>query len=70
MRDTVKRNDVAQQTAAVHDLEATDSRMLQSIGANADFIDARQRRRLRHWFLLANIAVWIGIIALIRWLFV
>ena len=69
MRDVVKRNDTAPQIVAAHDYEATDSLMQQSIDASADLAKAHQRRSLRNWFLLANIIAWIGIIALIRWLF-
>ncbi|MFZ5734771.1 MAG: hypothetical protein ACOY4O_18710 [Pseudomonadota bacterium] len=54
---------------AASDHEATDSLMQQSIRADADFPKAHQRRGLRNWFLLANVVVWIGIIALIRWFF-
>lgn len=67
MRDTVKHNDPTTRTA-VHGLEATDSRMQQSIGVDADIIVAPQHRCLRNWFFVANAIAWIAIIALIRWL--
>lgn len=69
MRDVIKRNEISPHIVAASDHEATDSLMQQSIRADADFPKAHQRRGLRNWFLLANVVVWIGIIALIRWFF-
>lgn len=67
MRDVVKRDDITPHIVAARDHEATDSLMQQSIGADIDLPEMHQRRKLRNWFLLANVIAWIGIIALIRW---
>lgn len=68
MKDIVRRDSTAHRIVSSHNNEAADLLMRQSIDARAELSDAQPQRRLRGMFLIANVIVWIAIVALARWL--